>query len=54
MLIQCKLMYFIKLVDVVLPPNFERGVSLCIDGAATKPVKFGALGRTVLKGGYNI
>ena len=41
-------------VDVVLPPNFERGVSLCIDGAATKPVKFGVLGRTVLKGGHNI
>ena len=41
-------------VDVILPPNFERDVSLCIDGAATKPVKFGVLGRTVLKGGHNI
>ena len=41
-------------VDVVLPPNFESDVSLCIDGAATKPVKFGVLGRTVLKGGHNI
>jgi len=30
-------------VDVVLPPNFESDVSLCIDGAATKPVKFVSL-----------
>jgi len=41
-------------VDVILPPNFERDVSLCIDGAATKPVKFGVLGRTILKGVHNI
>ena len=41
-------------VDVVLPPNFERDASLCIDGAATKPVKFGVLGRTILNGVHNI
>jgi len=34
--------------------GIERDVSLCIDGAATKPVKFGVLDRTVLKGGHNI